>query len=222
MPYTVYVVEDHPIFYEGLRGILEREPDFALLGHAADANTARTELAEDQPDLVILDLGLPDGSGFDLIKYVRSVHPKQPILVLSGLDKSLYAFRAVRTGALGFLSKDMAASEVVEAMRTVLSGDVYMDAELTKKMIARRVGQAEEERDPLSDLTDRELDVYRLIGSGYTVQEIADQLFLSPKTIETYRANIKTKLGVSNSRELLREATMWCLEDARPQPRTAA
>lgn len=216
MPYTVYVVEDHPIFLEGLRGILDREVEFNVVGCAADAATARNEIVDKEPDLIILDLGLPDGSGLDLIEYAKSVRPQQPILVLSGLDKLLYASRALRIGARGYLSKEMTASNVIDAARTVLRGDVYLDHEVTQELLAKSVGQTPQPSNPLSDLTDRELDVFRLIGRGMAVQEIADSLFLSPKTVETYRANIKRKLGLSNSRELIREATMWCLEEGRP------
>lgn len=216
MPYSVYVIEDHPIFYEGLYGVIDREADFDVIGCAPDAGTARDQLSAKRPDIIILDLGLPDGSGFDLIDFAKSVRPEQKILVLSGLDKSLYACRAIRSGARGFLSKDMAATRVVEAIRTILRGEVYLDHEVQQQMLAKSVGQAPEETDPLSALSDRELDVYRLIGRGLTMQEIADCLFLSPKTVETYRAHVKRKLGLANSRELIRDATMWCLQEARP------
>ena len=220
MPYSVYVVEDHPIFLEGLRGILDREVEFELVGCAPNSATARNEIPERKPDLLVVDLGLPDGSGLDLIEFALTIRPKQTILVVSGLDKSLYAFRALRTGAQGYLSKEMSASNVIEAFRTVLRGDVYLDHDLKQSMLAESVGHTGRSSNPLNTLTDRELDVYRLIGRGQTIQEIADSLFLSPKTVETYRANIKRKLGLANSRELIRESTRWCLEEARPNPTT--
>lgn len=213
--HTVYVIEDHPIFFDGIRGMLEGDPDFKLLGHAATASQAKDEIPELRPELILLDLGLPDGSGFGLIQYLKAVCPGMRILVVSGLDQSLYACRAVRSGAHGFLSKRKASSLMLKAMRAVVSGEVYLDSDLASKLLSSRLGRIDMPADPLEDLSNRELDVYRLIGTGLSVQEIADRLHLSPKTVETYRANIKRKLGVDSARDLVRDATIWWLEGRR-------
>lgn len=215
MRHSVYIVEDHPIFFDGLQGMIERQRDFELIGHAADAAQAKDDIPNCRPDLIVLDLALPDGSGFDLIQYVKAVCPEQRMLVVSGLDQTLYACRAVRMGAHGFLSKRMAATKAMEAMRTVLGGDLYLDSDLTRRLLEARVGHSCLPSDPLESLSDRELDVYRLIGAGFSVQDIAQHLNLSPKTVETYRANIKRKLGVPSARDLVRDATIWYLEGKR-------
>ena len=214
---SVYIVEDHPIFFDGLKGLLDRHGDFEVVGHATDVSQAKDEIPQRRPDLILLDLALPDGTGFDLIQYLKAVRPEQRMLVISGLDQSLYACRAVRMGAQGFLSKRMAASKAVEAMRVVAEGDLYLDSDLKQMLLEDSVGQRSVSSDPLEALTDRELDVYRMIGTGLSVQEIAGRLHLSPKTIETYRANIKRKLGVPSARDLIRDATIWCLEGRREE-----
>lgn len=214
---SVYIVEDHPIFFDGLKALLEKQSDFEVVGHATDVTKAKDEIPERRPDLILLDLALPDGTGFDLIQYVKAILPEQRVLVISGLDQSLYACRAVRMGAQGFLSKRMAATKAIEAMRVVAEGDLYLDSDLTQMLLEGSIGQRSMSSDPLEALTDRELDVYRMIGTGLSVQEIAGRLNLSPKTIETYRANIKRKLGVPSARDLIRDATIWCLEGRREE-----
>lgn len=216
-PYLVYVVEDHPIFYEGVEGIIEGEVGFELCGHAPDARTAKSEVPDADPDIVLVDLGLPDGSGLDLIQHLKAIKPELKILVLTGLDESLYAARALRAGAGGFLAKMEASTNLIDAMRSVLSDSVYLHPDLRQKMLSAHLGHDVIPPEPREGLTDRELDVYRLIGAGMTVREIADHLHLSPKTIESYSASIKEKLGLANSRALIRDATLWWYEQSRSE-----
>lgn len=219
MGHKIYIVEDHPIFFEGLKAILDRESDIDLCGHARHAAEAKDQIPELELDTVILDLALPDGSGFDLIHFIKTVRPKLRMLVLSALDQSIYARRAIRSGAHGFLSKREAGKRAVEAIRTVLAGELYLSPELKQRLIKVQAGQAESSDRPLTALSDRELDVYRFIGTGLSVREIAARLNLSPKTVETYRANIKRKLGVTSARALIRDATIWCFDGQREDER---
>ena len=206
----VLIVDDHPIVRQGLAQVLEQESDLVVCGEADTAEEALDAIAAKKPDVVIVDLLLKDGNGLDLIKTLRSIRPDLPILVLSMHDESLYAERALRAGAQGYIMKEQAADEMLTAVRKVLAGDVYLSQAMVSRILRRLArGRGEEQESPLQRLTDRELEVFRLIGEGLGTRRIAARLGVSVKTIESYRANIKEKLQLASGSELVRHAVQW-------------
>lgn len=203
----VLVVEDHPIFRLGLRELLDQEEDLEVCAEASDIPEALAELAREVPDVVIADLSLKGRSGLDLIREVRERHSGVPILVVSMYDEALYAERALAAGARGYVMKQETSESIVQAVRTVLQGRLYLNERTMADLVAKHVRpDAAADRSPLERLTDRELEVFRLIGEGQTTGEIADRLCLSAKTIGTYRERIKEKLGLRTSAELILHA----------------
>ncbi len=211
----VFIVDDHAVVRHGLTQRLDLESDMEVCGEASTAHEALKEMNTTVPDVVLVDLSLDDGNGLDLIKDIKSRGDQTRVLVVSGHDESAYAERCVRAGAHGYLHKKEAVDEIVDAIRTVAADNVYL-SDATAARTLRRVlsGKVDPDASPLDTLSDRELQVYELIGQGLTVNEIADKLFLSPKTIETYRAHLKEKLNLKNSNELARSAMQWVLENA--------
>lgn len=208
----VVIVDDHPIVRQGLTQLLVQEPDIAVCGEADEIRSALRLIDELKPDVVIADLSLRAGSGIDLIKSLRTAHGRVPILVLSMHDEIHHVERALRAGANGYLTKQEASAKVIEALRCVLRGDMYLSDQLSPRVLKRLLdGQGDD--DPLvSLLSERELQVFRLIGDGLGTQEIADRLQLSVKTIETYQAHIKGKLDLKDSRKLTQYAIRWSIE----------
>lgn len=214
---TIYVVEDHPLMAEGIRNVIERAPDLDLIGTAGSTAEALDGILDAQPDLVVSDLALPDGSGLELMKQVQAVQPEQHFVILSVYEESIYAERALRAGASGYVMKEAAAETLLAAVRVVLRGDMYISAGLRERLVQRLISgrETDPEGDQLNLLSDRELEVYRLIGSGYSRSEIAETLHISPKTVESYRAKIKDKLGFRNASEMLQHAVAWRLDQSR-------
>lgn len=214
---TVYVVEDHPLMAEGIRNVIERAKDLDLAGTAGSAADALDEIIEGTPDIVVSDLALPDGSGLELMKHVQSVHQSQRFVILSVYEESIYAERALRAGASGYVMKEAASDALLKAIRTVLRGDMYISSALRERLVQRLISGRETngDEDQLALLSDRELEVYRMIGSGYSRSEIAEVLHISPKTVESYRAKIKDKLGFRNASEMLQHAVAWRLDQPR-------
>lgn len=209
----VLIVDDHPIVREGLASLINGEPDLMVCGEAEDVPSGLSAVRKLKPDIVIVDISLNGRSGLDLIKDIRLHRPDLPILVLSVHDESAYAERALRAGANGYIMKEEAAGSVVSAMRRVLNGEVYLSSEMSSRVLKRVVKGAP--RIPLNCLTDRELDIYRLIGRGLGVKQVAEELSLSRKTVETYRARIREKLGMPTSNDLLQHAIQWMASEAQ-------
>ena len=206
----ILIVDDHPIVREGLAKLIDQEQDMAVCGQAEDANQAVKAVSTLNPDLVIVDISLKETSGMDLIKDIKAHHPKLPVLTLSMHDESLYAERALRAGAQGYIMKQEAPEMVVAAIRSVLGGQVYISDKVTSRMVHKLVGsRADLSTTGVDNLSDRELEVFLLIGRGLGTRQIAEKLFLSAKTIETYRAHIKEKLGLADATELLQYAIQW-------------
>jgi DNA-binding NarL/FixJ family response regulator len=211
----VLIVDDHPAVREALALRIGRQPDLEVCGEAADTGEALRLLADARPDVAVVDITLKAGNGIDLIKRVRDRDDRVRVLVWSMHSEALYAERALRAGALGYVNKDQATDRIVEAIRRVLAGKVYLSEAMTERLLQRAVGGAREEvtRAPLDVLADRELEVFRLIGEGVKTAEIAERLHLSVKTVETYRDRIRQKLDLSDGTKLAHYATQWVLEN---------
>jgi len=206
----IVLVDDHPLFRKGLQELIHSEADFAVCGEAGNAAEAMEVIRKLNPDMAIVDLSLPGANGIELIKNIRSEFPKLPILVLSMHDESLYALRALRAGAEGYVMKHEAMANVFQAIREVFNGRPYLSPAMAAQVITKFTHrQAEGETDAVERLSDRELEILELIGKGNEVRQIAKLLHLSPKTVETHRAHIKDKLDLKNSREVARFALQW-------------
>ncbi len=190
---TIFIVDDHPIVRQGLALLINREPDLAVCGDAEEASSALRLIEELQPDLIVVDISLNGPDGLDLLKNIRARDPNLPVLMLSMLDESLYAERSLRAGANGYIMKQEATDRVLVAIRRILDGEIYVSDRMANRMLHRFVGGAQqvEKRSPISDLSDRELEVFRLIGDGHGTRQIAQELHISVKTVESYQAHIK-------------------------------
>jgi DNA-binding NarL/FixJ family response regulator len=198
----------------GLKELIERERDCEVCGDAAGAAQAMRLLEEQAPQIMIVDITLKEGSGIELIKQIKSHSPDVRVLVCSMHDEALYAERALRAGALGYINKQEAGDKIVEALRRVARGKIYVSDQVAQQVLHRLAeGQETVEESPVAQLTDRELEVFDMIGQGLKTREIADRLNLSVKTIEAHRQKIKLKLGLENANELVRHAVAWKLED---------
>ena len=206
----VLVVDDHPIVRQGLVQLLNCESDFLVCAEAGDARKAMAAIAEAKPDLGIVDISLQGTNGIELIKNIVAQWPDFPILVLSMHDESLYAERALRAGAKGYLMKQEAPEKLTEALRGILNGQIYVSEKLSNKMMHRAIGGKNlENASPVANLSDRESEVLQLIGQGHGTRQIADDLNLSVKTIESHRAHIKEKLNLKTAPEMVRFAVQW-------------
>lgn len=206
----VLIVDDHPIVRQGLAQLIDQEHDLHVCGQAEDAHAAMKAIRELSPDLAVVDISLKDTSGIELIKNIKVQHPGLPVLMLSMHDEEIYAERALRAGARGYVMKQEATERVVIAIRRVLAGEMYVSEGMAAKMVSKLVASSTQTGgSPVDRLSDRELEVFRLIGTGYGTREMAEKLHLSVKTIETYRAHIKEKLDLIDANELLRTAINW-------------
>ena len=211
----VLIVDDHPAVREALAIRIGRQPDLEVCGEAADMSEALLQVADTQPDVAVIDISLKNGCGIDLIQRIKDRNDTVRMLVWSTHSESLYAERALRAGALGYLNKAQATDKIVEGIRRVLEGKVYLSDAMVETMLQRAVGGERKEvtRSPLDALANRELEVFRFIGQGVRTAEIAERLHLSVKTIETYRDRIREKLDLSDGTELAHYATKWMLEN---------
>ncbi len=210
----ILLVDDHPLLRTGLAMTLDDEPDFEIVGQAADAEEALDVVDRLDPDLVVVDLSLPGMGGLELVKHLQTIRPETRTLVVSRHDESLYAERAVRAGAKGYVSKLEAGEKIVAAVRTVLRGGIFLSDDVKDKMLFGAAAGRDPMASPLEVLSDRELEVFEMTGRGVETKEVAERLHLSVKTVESYRARIKTKLGLTNSTELIAHAVRW-VEDNR-------
>lgn len=210
----VLIVDDHPAVREALILRCSREPDLEVCGQAADVAEALEILDAANPDVAIIDISLKNGNGIDLIKRIKARNESVRMLVWSMYSESLFAERALRAGALGYINKEQATDQIVVAIRRVLDGKVYLSETVSENLLHRAVGEKGRhiDRSPFDFLSDRELEVLRLIGQGLKTQEIATQLHLSIKTVETYRDRIRGKLDLSDGAKLARFALQWVLE----------
>ena len=213
-PARILIVDDHPVMRLGLRNLISDEPDLEICGEAADAATALELIESSNPDLMLVDVSLRGCSGIELIKQVAPRPAAPKMLVVSMHDELLFAERALRAGALGYVNKEEAADRVIGAIRTALEGKVYLSERMTERVL-HLLAKSEPElaRPAEAGLSDREFEVFELIGRGTSTREIAKRLGLSIKTIETYRENIKRKLALESSTELIRRAVHWVLQD---------
>lgn len=206
----IIVVDDHPLFRKGVVQILSQEPDLEVRAEAESSPAALAALRITPVDLAIVDIGLHGSTnGIELTKSIKAEHPELPVLVLSMHDETLYADRALRAGARGYLMKREALDSVITAVRSVLDGEIYLSHAMSRRMISEHVKDKGKSRPAIERLTDRELEVLTLIGGGREVREIAAMLNLSFKTIEAHRAHIKEKLGLENARQVARFANEW-------------
>jgi DNA-binding NarL/FixJ family response regulator len=211
----VLLVDDHAVVRFGIAQLINREADMMVCGEEEDASRAMGSIEALKPNLVIADISLRDSSGLELMRNIKAQHPGLPILVVSAHDESIYAEIAFRAGALGYLMKEEALEKIVTAIRRVLNGTIYVSDSLAAKMLQQQIrGQTNINESPVKSLSDRELEVFQLIGQWKTTREIADELHLSVKTIEYYREQIKRKLGLKNAAELTQRATAWVGREA--------
>jgi DNA-binding NarL/FixJ family response regulator len=212
----ILIVDDHPAVREALAMRIGRQPDLKVCGEAADVSEALRLIAETDPEVAVIDISLKSGNGIDLIKRIRDRNDRVRVLVWSMHSESLYAERALRVGALGYITKDQATDRIVEAIRRVLEGRVWLSDAMAERLLQRAVGVGRPEvaRSPLDALADRELEVFRLIGAGVKTAEIAERLHLSVKTVETYRDRIRQKLDLSDGTKLAQYAAQWVLENS--------
>ena len=213
MKRKVLVVDDHPIVRQGLAEMINREPDLSVCGDAADMQKAVHLIEALRPDILIVDISLDGPDGLDLLKHIRTQDPTLPVLILSMHDESIYAERALRAGANGYIMKQEATDNVLDALRRILNREIYVSPRITNKMLQQFVGgtNTDKRHSSVDDLSDRELEVLRLIGAGHGTRQIAEELHLSVKTVETYQAHLKEKLVLRNSRELVQYATRWTM-----------
>ncbi len=213
-PARVLIVDDHPAIQQGLTAALDGAEEFEPCGVADTVATARDAIRDAEPDAVIVDLSLGDESGLELIKDLAKRHPDLPILVFSVHDESVYAERALRAGARGYVMKDQPLERVLEGLRQVVAGQVYLSHEMSGELLQRLIsGQPPCEAGPVADLTDRELEIFELLGRGRTPPEIAATLHLSTKTVYTHCEKVKSKLGVLTATALRQKAFAWMREE---------
>jgi DNA-binding NarL/FixJ family response regulator len=207
---AIYVVDDHPLLVQGLTDLINAQPDMKVTGTTPEWTVALSQFQKEKPDVVILDITLKNANGVEVLKNLRVHFPDLKVLMLSMHDESLYAMRALKAGAQGYIMKASATEKVITAIRQILSGELYLSEEMSRRAMATLVGRKKETGgSPLEDLSDRELEVFTLIGEGLTTRQIAEKLHLSVKTIETHRAHIKEKLNLKNSTELVQHAIHW-------------
>jgi DNA-binding NarL/FixJ family response regulator len=206
----VLIVDDHPIVRQGLKGLISQAPDLMVCGEAETIFDALKAIEDLKPDVAVVDISLKGESGVDLIKDIRIRYPDLPVLTLSMYDEAIYAERVLRAGAKGYVTKEEAAENVLQAIRSVLMGKIFLSDRMSAKMLSKLVGGKTEAPGLSVDrLSDRELQIFQLIGRGMSTRMIAETLHLSIKTVESHRANIKDKLQIDSATELLQHAIHW-------------
>jgi DNA-binding NarL/FixJ family response regulator len=209
----VLIVDDHPIFRRGIAELINEEGDMKVAGEASNTIEAIRMVAEMRPDVVVVDLSLQDGHGIELIEQISQRVDGPQMIVCSMHDESLFAERALRAGAMGYVNKQETSERLVDAIRRVQRGEVVLSPKMTRKLLHNVVGGKTGEQSPMESLSNREFEVFEMIGEGLTTKQIAARLDLSPKTVEAHREKIKTKLGLANSAQLSRRAFLWVYEN---------
>jgi DNA-binding NarL/FixJ family response regulator len=207
----IVIVDDHPFVREGLKQLLAGQADFSLVAEASSARDAQAAIASAKPDVAVVDLALGQDDGIELVRWIRNEHPDVRVLVLSMQDEALYAERLLRLGVSGYVMKNVASTDFLGALRKVARGQKHVSAAMGERLLSqvargRTVAQSE---DPVSALTDRELEVFRLIGDGISTREISERLNLSMKTVDAHRRHMREKLNLRSTSELIRYATQW-------------
>lgn len=206
----VMLVDDHPVVREGFSRYIETQPDMRVCCQTGSAAEAFALYSKQRPDITLIDLSLEEGSGLELIKDIVAHDASAKLLVISGHDEELYAERCMRAGAMGYIHKHEAGQRIMDALASVRRGDVFLSPKLANRLLRNASNKrAGADGDPKASLSDRELEVFELLGQGNTINQIAEHLHLSPKTIETYRSHLKEKLGVASSQQLARRAFQW-------------
>jgi DNA-binding NarL/FixJ family response regulator len=208
----ILIVDDHPALCEGLTHRISSQPDMSVCGHARDVDEALGKVRELRPHLIIVDIALKESNGLDLVKAVAAHFKGVRTLVHSMYEESLYADRSLHAGAMGYVNKEADSDEVIRAIREITAGRVYLSSTMTRMILSRAVGGVEPHCEPVEALTDRQLEIFRLIGDGFTARQIANRLHISLHTVETHRENIKRKLNIGNAAELTRRAVLWAAE----------
>lgn len=211
MKKRIVIVEDHPIVRRGIAQLINYEKDICIVGEAETTFIAHEILKRENPDLVLVDLSLKGGSGLELIKDIKKLYPKMLIIVVSLHDENVYAERVMRAGAKGYIMKSEATESILTAIRQVLKGGIYLSSNMQTKMLNKIVSGIDNSVTTVDLLSDREFEVFEMVGKGITTRKIAAELNLSIKTIETYKSHIKTKLNINDSTELIQFATEWSL-----------
>jgi DNA-binding NarL/FixJ family response regulator len=210
--HRVLIVDDHPIVRHGLAELIARQPDLETCGDAADVAGALLQVEAQRPDVAVIDISLEGGNGIELIEQIRALYPGVKMLVSSMHDEKTYAGRALRAGALGYINKRESIRKVIDAVRQVLRGEIYLSPEMATRLLHRAAVGEPLDHAPAETLSNRELQVLGMIGHGMTTQQIARRLDVSPRTVETHRKNIKSKLNLANSAQLSRAAFQWVQE----------
>jgi len=208
----ILIVEDHPIVRQGLRWLIGQEPDLEICGEVEDVPEALRLVNSTCPDLIVIDISLKDSNGIELVKQIKGLDLRVKMLVSSVHDDSVYAERALRAGAMGYINKQQATDKLIQAIRTVLDDRVYLSENMADRLLDRFRGGKKAKYSLVDILSDRELEVFELLGQGLSVRQIADKLHRSPKTVESHRENIKTKMNLDNGTELLYRAIEWVKE----------
>jgi DNA-binding NarL/FixJ family response regulator len=211
--YRVLIVDDHPIVRRGLADLIAARPDLEVCGEAAEVAEAIRLVDATHPDVVVIDLTLKGGHGLDLIEEIKARHERVKMLVSSMHDESLFAERALRAGAAGYVGKQEPPDRIIEALHKVLRGEICLSPRMANRLLHRVASGEALEKNPIEGLSDREIQVFEMIGQGHTTKQIAQSLQLSHKTIEAHREKIKAKLNLRNGSELSRHATQWVLEN---------
>jgi DNA-binding NarL/FixJ family response regulator len=218
-PVRIFIVDDHPLVREWVGNLLRQQPDFVVCGQAEDSAGALAGMGSSPPDVAIIDLSLKGGFGLELIKDLKIRYPATAIIVLSMYEEIYYAERALRAGALGYITKRESTGRIVEAIRQVLAGRVYASSDLLARLAERMVGRAPPPpQGAMAILSDREIEVFQRLGQGQPTRKIATDLSVSIKTVQAYCARIKEKLGISSGTELMREAVRWVETENRGEP----
>jgi DNA-binding NarL/FixJ family response regulator len=208
---NIYILDDHPLLVKALSTLIKQEKDMKLAGSGGDWKAAMEEFQKAEPDVLILDITLGNANGIEVLKNLRVHFPDMKVLMLSMHEETLYAMRALKIGASGYIMKEVATEQLVRAVRAVAAGEIYLSEKMGKRTMFGLVGRgnAEKSGSPITDLSDRELEVFGMLGDGMTTRGIAEKLNLSVKTVETHRAHIKEKMHLNNSTELVQHAIHW-------------
>lgn len=208
--HTILIVDDHPVMRHGQAELINREPDLFVCGEVGTAAEALEAIPRLKPDLLLLDLNLPDKNGLELLKDLQALHPELPVLAVSMQDEAFYAMRVLRAGGRGYLMKQEGPDQLIASIRTVLTGEVFVSQRMSARIVTSASRHASAKAGtPEDHLSDRELEVLRFFGEGWSTEEIGCKLHLSPKTVDVHRANIKEKLGLKTTPEFLRYAIRW-------------
>lgn len=209
MKHKIYLLDHHPIVIEGLKKVIDAQEDLQVIGSTEDANAALQQMTKAKPDIVVLDITLKDRSGVDVIKKIRASLPATQVLVYSMHDENVYAERCLRAGAMGYLMKSEGAARLLQGIRQIISGSFCFSANLIGSIVSGGGPRTGSRGEPGRLLSDRQLEVFEMVGRGFDSHEIAEKLSLSAKTVDAHKANIRQKLGLASARELLMEAVRW-------------